>query len=458
MSSRVVIVGGGPTGLGAAWRLCEHGHEDWDLYEAGGGPGGLSRSVVDDHGFTWDLGGHVLFSHYQYFDAMMNAALGAAWITHARSAWIHMRERWVPYPLQYNVWRLPEEECLECVYGVLDAVSRSSDAAPDTFREWLMAQFGVGLCDAFMFPYNRKVWTYPLDHLGAGWVGERVAPVDLRVMLRGIVHRSDDSGWGPNATFRFPAVGGTGAIWQAVAGSLPEAQVHYARRVILVDLESRRIYFADGTSTTWDYLISTIPLDMMLRMASPGPQASLRSEFVHSSVHVVGVGITGTPPDVLAHKGWIYFPEPNVPFYRATVFSNYSPHNAPSGTWSLMTEVGESSHSPVAGDVVASVVSALAARGLLNGHIVSRWHRRLEYGYPTPWRQRDEVLGEAEAFLRSHDVFSRGRFGAWKYEVSNQDHSVMQGVEAVDNILLNTAERTYGGDMSDKVLPRLLKP
>ena len=39
-------------------------------------------------------------------------------------------------------------------------------------------------------------------------------------------------------------------------------------------------------------------------------------------------------------------------------------------------------------------------------------------------------------------VYSRGRFGAWKYEVANQDHCLMQGIEAVDHILLGAEETT----------------
>ena len=73
---RIIIIGAGPTGLSAAWRLEELGHHGWTLYEQASGAGGLATSVVDAQGFTWDLGGHVLFSHYRYFDALMERALG----------------------------------------------------------------------------------------------------------------------------------------------------------------------------------------------------------------------------------------------------------------------------------------------------------------------------------------------------------------------------------------------
>ena len=66
--------------------------------------------------------------------------------------------------------------------------------------------------------------------------------------------------------------------------------------------------------------------------------------------------------------------------------------------------------------------------------IVSFWRRREEHGYPTPFRGRDEVLASIRPVLEARGVYSRGRFGAWKYEVSNQDHSFMQGVEVVDRI------------------------
>ena len=44
--------------------------------------------------------------------------------------------------------------------------------------------------------------------------------------------------------------------------------------------------------------------------------------------------------------------------------------------------------------------------------------------------------------MRSKDIWSRGRFGSYKYEVANQDHSLMLGVECADNVMFGTKELT----------------
>ena len=288
--------------------------------------------------------------------------------------------------------------------------------------------------------------------LGVGWMGERVATVDLARVRANIEARRDDVGWGPNATFRFPLHGGTGAIWRSLGSRLPARNISFGRVAIGVDSRRRVVHFDDGTIEHYDRLISSMPLDRLLQLLAGEPQLQeLSGHFVHSSSHIVGIGLEGQVPDELRTKCWMYFPESNCPFYRATVFSNYSPNNVarPGTQWSLMAEVSESPDKPVAADVVQDVIAGLRNVRLIGDgvRIVAKWHRRLEHGYPTPWLGRDEVLARIEPVLVAKGIYSRGRFGAWRYEVSNQDHSAMQGVEAVDNILLDTAESTVRGRM-----------
>jgi protoporphyrinogen oxidase len=453
---RIVVIGAGPTGLGAAWRLNELQHTNWALYESTDHPGGLASSVVDSQGFTWDMGGHVLFLTTGHFDELMMTALGDEWVEHVREAWIWMRERWIPFPLQNNIWRLPEDELMTCLEGLLDVyVHRKDQGPPASFRDWLLTTFGRGLCETFMIPYNKKVWAYEPDRLDVGWMGERVATVDFPRVLRNLVFRRDDVGWGPNSTFRFPLRGGTGAIWRAVIARLPSDRICFNRTVAEIDVARRVLIFRDGETARYDALISTMPLDVLLRaLRGRGDLTRQADRFVHSSSHIVGVGLAGRVPESLRTKCWIYFPESQVPFYRATVFSNYSPNNVPEPgrQWSLMAEISESADKPVDAErILAEAIAGLRSCHFIDEDsvIVTRFHRRLDYGYPTPWLRRDEVLDEVNAELQKLGILSRGRFGAWKYEVSNQDHSLMQGVEAVDHLRFGAEERTYQGHMSD---------
>src|SRR5690606_23748375 len=67
---KIVIIGAGPTGLAAGYRLRELGHTNFRIFEASDHVGGLASSEVSANGFTYDIGGHVLFSHYEYFDRL----------------------------------------------------------------------------------------------------------------------------------------------------------------------------------------------------------------------------------------------------------------------------------------------------------------------------------------------------------------------------------------------------
>lgn len=444
-----IIVGAGPTGLGAAWRLQELKREDWLMVDAASEAGGLARSYVDSEGFTWDIGGHVQFSHYDYFDRVMDDLLGVdGWNHHQRESWIWMRERFIPYPLQNNLHRLPPEDLDHCLQGLVDIATRFPKEMPHTFKDWILSKFGSGIADVFMFPYNFKVWAHEPSAMNATWVGERVAPTDLRKILKNLVYQTDDRAWGPNNTFRFPKRGGTGAIWRACAARLPDKRQVYNAGVTSIDLAKRTLTLSNGQTLTYDRLISTIPLTELIKVSSrsdllPAAQRGLLS----SSSNIVGLGMKGQPPETLRTKNWIYFPEANCPFYRVTVFSNYAEANVPTpgSTWSLMCEVSESARRPIdQRSLVDSVIDGAVATGLLEDprQIVSRWSYRASYGYPVPGLERDEALAQILPEFEQFGVHSRGRFGLWRYEVSNQDHSFMQGVEIVERILNDRQEMT----------------
>ena len=437
--ARIAIIGAGPTGLGAAHRLRELGIAKFTVFEKESHAGGLASSHVDRAGFTWDIGGHVQFSHYDYFDGLMDHLLGDEWLHHEREAWVWMRERFIPYPFQNNIRHLPPEEMRDCLRGLIACVRDRAETPPTNFEEWIYRSFGEGIARHFMLPYNFKVWAYRPAELAYHWIGERVAQVDLERIVFNIVEQREDAGWGPNNLFRFPLRGGTGEIWRRLAASLPAGAVELGKAVARVDTRRKRIHFTDGSTENFDILISTMPLDDLVFLSDLDELKPAAANLCRSATHVIGIGLKGAPGPHLKTKCWMYFPEDQVPFYRVTVFSNYSPNNVPDirRFWSLMAEVSESPAKPVeCAKVVEQTIAGMLAARLIEkaADVVSTWHYRAGHGYPTPSLGRDEALGALLPGLERHGIFSRGRFGAWKYEVSNQDHSLMQGVELVNRL------------------------
>ena len=88
----------------------------------------------------------------------MDRALGDAWVEHAREAWVWMRDRWIPYPLQNNIWRLPDAEFRGVPRRIEALQNIDASAPPATFREWLLDHSVRASAIPSWFPYNRKVW------------------------------------------------------------------------------------------------------------------------------------------------------------------------------------------------------------------------------------------------------------------------------------------------------------
>ncbi len=265
-------------------------------------------------------------------------------------------------------------------------------------------------------------------------------------MLANVVLGRDELSWGPNNTFKYPLHGGTGGLYRRFVPYV-EDHLQLGREVVEIRLAERRVRFADGGEDRYDTLISAVPIPVLLRMLRPVPAELVEAArgLHHSHGLVVGVGVARP---CTTSKCWTYFPEADCPFYRVTFLSNYSPNMAPPGHTLLLTETSYSAHKSVdKRTIVDDVVRGLRATGLLEpgdeDRIVSTHTFDVEHFYPVPTLSRDGALARIQPFLMTHGIRSRGRFGAWQYEISNMDHSVMQGVETVDALLLGEPEKTW---------------
>jgi protoporphyrinogen oxidase len=342
----------------------------------------------------------------------------------------------VPYPFQNNIRYLPGKKMQECLFGLLVARLQKTRAAVN-FKEWILANFGQGIAKYFMLPHNSKVWAHPLEEMSYAWVGDRVSVVDLKRIIGNIVFFREDASWGPNSRFKFPLYGGTGGLFEKFVPYIKQ-NLALNKKVKRIESKYKKIIFDDNSEDNFDFLINTMPLDQFICRSDLKELQPAAGELKHNGVLVVGIGIKKKSP---SGKCWVYFPENNAPFYRLTYFSNYSFNNVPSGDYySLMCESSYSQHrvldretiieNTIQGLINTKILSIEDRKGIVSTYVIDA-----EYAYPIPTLSREELLKNIHPYLEEKDIYSRGRFGAWKYEIGNMDHCVMQGAGTVNKIL-----------------------
>lgn len=448
---RIIIIGAGPAGLGAAYRLKGLGYENWVIYEKEDYVGGLSSSFKDQKGFVWDIGGHVIFSGNERFNSLVDFLIGKDFISHKRESWIRIMDRWVPYPFQNNIHHLPEHLTDECLQGLLHAQKHEKGTA--NFQDWIYKTFGKGIARIFLVPYNTKMWAVPLEIMSYDWINERVSIIDLEKLKKNIALKADDVDWGLNSWFRFPLHGGTGSFFNKF-GPFIKDRIVYKRRVTCVDIDSRTVVTNGRYKDIYDILINTSPLDLFVSMIKSkrinmAPLRRKAEQLRHNSIYVIGIGLKKR---IKGTKCWVYFSEKEIPFYRMTYFSHYSPHNVPEGNTdvysSLMCEVSFSKDNPLGQkNIVDLTIRGLINAGILSKSdtrlIVSKFLKKIDYAYPIPTLGRNDILRSVQPFLEKNAIYSRGRFGAWKYEIGNMDHSTMMGIELIDRLLKGKEEQIW---------------
>jgi protoporphyrinogen oxidase len=427
--------------LACADELERLGHDDWVLLEASDRVGGLAASVRDTAGFTWDLGGHVVFSHFGEFDRVVEQVMPEQdlW-RHERASFIRLAERWVPYPFQQHLRHLPGQVAAECLIGLVEAQMRAPGGSePVTFLDWLVANYGDGLTRWYFAPYNQKVWTVRPDEMNAVWVSDRVATCDWRSMIRHALAGDEPPAWGPNSSFAFPKEGGTGAIWQRLAAGLSD-RIRLNAPVVKIDADGGCVYAANGHMFHYRNIVSTMPLDVLVSTVVAPPAECLEAvrELQYNSVYIVGLGYNAP---LRATASWLYFPEPEVPFYRTTNFAKYAAANVPHADTtrysSWMSEIavpaGTRLDEPT---LVGRVDDALRRLELVPADAarVSAHVEYIERAYPLPTLGRDQAMRTIQAWLSERGIRSRGRFGTWMYEHGNMDHAVKMGIDAARSI------------------------
>lgn len=417
MHVKILILGAGLTGLSTAYHLEELGQTDYLLAERQAVPGGLCASQTI-RGFTFDYSGHLLHLHTPYGKKLVKRLLKDNLARCQRRAWIYTGSSRIPFPFQANLFALPPAQRQACVEGLLQAAARA-DSAPKNFEQWCLQAFGKPIYDLFLRPYNTKLWGCPPSELTCDWCGPFVPRPSRREILQS-AQKPSRKHYGYNAYFYYPKQGGCGALAHALARRLNGLRT--AMTVTQVDLKNKTVR-AGGKTISFDYLVNTLPLPLFLHLLKGQPRLSaLAATLKHTTVHVYNVAVKKQ----FAPFSWIYFPDPQDPFYRIGLQSGFSPANAPEGTGSLYIEVpGTLPHNR---HTEKRIWKALIQKGIIDMHdevLFSFW-QTLPYAYAVYDKRRSRTVGYVLQALAKQGCYCAGRYGKWEY--SFMESSLLEGL------------------------------
>jgi protoporphyrinogen oxidase len=310
-----VILGAGLTGLGAART------SGFTVFEQASGPGGICRSYYLRPGSTQPLeaepddgeayrfevgGGHWLFGGPPEAIDLIDALTPLRHHRRRAGVWLRSPDRLVAYPLQAHLDGLGGERAEQAAKELANRADRGH--GDGSMRDWLRAEFGPTLFDAFFAPFHER-YTAGLFH--------SIEPQDA-------YKTPSTPTAGYNATFAYPDDGLDELTRRLASPDSTSSDVRYGHRVTQIDTDRRVVRFERGDEVAYETLLSTLPLDVTLGLAgldvavSPDP---------HTSVLVLNIGAERGPAGPDVH--WLYEPASDAGFHRIGFYSSVDAHFVP---------------------------------------------------------------------------------------------------------------------------------
>ena len=462
---KVVILGAGPAGISAAWRLTKLGYPVTVL-ERDGAVGGMGRTIqVGD--YSVDFGPHTFHiretPESKEILKTITPFFGENPLTLVRGTRVLLRGKEYVYPL----------EILQVLFGVNPLLSAlilwdyslatiKSFFTPakkeDSFEEWGVRNLGRTLYDLCFGIYSARVWGLPTTQISSKQA-QRVAKLNLKnIILRTLGIKAD-----PNTYFTkyFYPRQGISQLYEGMA-----AEVRAGGNRILLNSpairverdgdQARRVSYqtAQGEQTIeCDVLLSTLPLPAFVNMVSPPlPQALIdhAARLRYRSLKLIYIALKRKQ---LTDYHWIYLLDEHFRVNRMSEQKNVSPDMVPADRTILCIELSLWKDEPLwrASD---EEIYRLALRdlmkmgyGVTESEVDAYYVTDIPTAYPVyELNFEDHLIPVLEGVHEIRNVMTLGRHGLFLN--NSMDDNVGLGFQIADHIAQKGADgRVWASEM-----------
>jgi protoporphyrinogen oxidase len=429
---RIVVLGTGMAGFGAARRLQEEGVKPI-MYDKNSYYGGHTMSFRYETGFVFDIGPHISFTKDERIQRLFADSVDQLYETIQINLNNYWRGYWPQHPVQLHLHGLPEDVIVKVIADFVD--ERQKPERPvRNYNDWLMASFGETFAELFPKQYTRKYHLTTAENMSTDWLGPRIYRPTLEEVLRGALSASS-----PNihyiTHFRYPKAGGFVSYLRKF---VPFGDIRLNHEVVSIDPRIKQLEFSNGVRAHYDALISSLPLPDVIRMIRGAPRDVQEAArlLACSSCVLVNVGVDR---EDLSNAHMSYFYDEDICFTRLGFPHMLSVNNAPRGMGSIQAEVYFSDkYKPFTGspdDWIEPVINDLRRCGVLreNDRVVFHKAMYLKYANVIFDLDRSAALKTVHGYLDDIGISYCGRYGDWGYMWT--DESFRSGEAAAEAAL-----------------------
>lgn len=265
----IVILGGGLAAVSLAYFLQEEESiEGITILEKEDGIGGLCRSIRKD-GYTYDIGPHILFSKDKEMLELMLEVTGETNRLRRSNQIIH-KGRYVQYPFENDLSKLPKEDLEYCITGFQNNPYENYEA--QNMLQFFLKTFGEGITNLYLRPYNEKIWKHDPSFMDTQMVERIPKPTDEEIMRSASGETVD--GYVHQLYFDFPKTGGIEAVVKGFAHRLNSKCRILLNQAITRTIKAKDGYVvcANGQGFFCDQVVSTIPVQEFTDIYEPVPE------------------------------------------------------------------------------------------------------------------------------------------------------------------------------------------
>jgi protoporphyrinogen oxidase len=459
-SLRVAVVGAGVTGLATAFLLRRQGAQV-TVFEASAQEGGLAGSFRRD-GFAFDFGPHELCTANPELIDLVRETCGDDLIEVEKRIAHHFLGRYVRYPFEVvDVLRnigpaLGARAVAEVSWCRAKNLLRRP--ADDSFESWTAARFGSTLYGLYFGPYTKKVWGIDPSRLDPRTASQRVTIDSVWDLVRKTfayhLLGAEDFKHAHSELHRrfFYLRRGVGTLQSHLRRRAEELGVEFrfGRSLSGIERDGNRVSalrFTDGSEARdFDYVVSTIPLSQLVRLALPERAESLLRDNTLPFRGMAFVFLRVNRPKVLDYH-WVYYSGSAVPFQRMTEFGHFGAEMSPPGTTGLALEVscvpGDGTWEASDAEIAERCVQGLVTLGLLERADLAGYDVvRQRFAYPVQVRGFiEKAQNLLTAVSEVENLVTIGRQGLFRY--CNMNECLEMAFDVVPELMARKTSIRY---------------